>query len=103
MTPQPDMINHPPHYTYGGIEVIDVIDLLGMEFYEAQVFKYVARWKRKGGLRDLKKAQWYLNRLISNTEKKAEDEGQPVEGDGLYVGVDGSKVQREPKPDDGAE
>jgi Protein of unknwon function (DUF3310) len=67
-----DVVNHPPHYTFGSIEVIDVIDDWSLDFYEAQVVKYVARAKHKGNqLQDLKKAQ-YLNRLITNIEKTNE-------------------------------
>lgn len=69
--PRPDMVNHPPHYTTGNIEVIDFIDDKQLGFYEGQVIKYVSRAKHKGNeLQDLKKAQWYLNRLISNLEKE---------------------------------
>lgn len=63
-----DIINHPKHYTYGKIEVIDVIDALNLGFYEAQVFKYIARYRYKNGIEDLKKARWYLDRLISKLE-----------------------------------
>ena len=67
--PEADMVNHPPHYTQGKIEVIDFIDDKQLGFYEGQVIKYVSRAKLKGNeLQDLKKAQWYLNRLISNME-----------------------------------
>ena len=65
-----DMVNHPPHYARGGIEVIDVIeaftsDLRGMEAVDtANIIKYVLRWKHKNGLEDLEKARWYLNHLI---------------------------------------
>ena len=63
------MINHPKHYTFGTIEVIEVIDDWQLRFYEGQVIKYVGRAKHKGNeLEDLKKAQWYLNRLIKNME-----------------------------------
>lgn len=69
-----DMVNHPPHYTFGKIEVIDAIDDWRLGFYEGQVVKYVARAKYKGAeLQDLKKAQWYLNRLIIILEKKNEN------------------------------
>ena len=61
-----DMVNSPKHYTFGKYEVIDIIDDWQLEFYEGQVIKYVARAKHKGNeLQDLKKAQFYLNRLIS--------------------------------------
>lgn len=65
----PDVVNHPPHYTQGGVECIDAIDAaLGEDYrpyYIGQVMKYVWRAPLKGNtLEDLKKAQWYLNRLI---------------------------------------
>ena len=65
-----DMINHPPHYTQGKIEVIEAIEDWKLGFHEGQIIKYVARAKHKGNeLEDLKKAQWYLNRIISTLEK----------------------------------
>ena len=71
-----DMVNHPSHYkAKNGMEVIDVIEAFtaNLEGYEAthtgNVIKYICRWKEKNGLEDLKKAQWYLNRLIENIEE----------------------------------
>ena len=71
-----DMVNHPSHYkAKNGMEVIDVIEaftanLKGYEaIYTGKVIKYICRWKEKNGLEDLRKAQWYLNRLIENIEK----------------------------------
>lgn len=72
-----DAVNHPEHYTAGGIECIDAIeaavkDLEGEEaFLTGQVIKYMWRWKRKhreNPAEDLRKAQWYLNRPINKTE-----------------------------------
>lgn len=66
-----DAVNHPEHYTKGGVECIDAIDaavtgLVGMEAVcTAQVMKYLWRWKHKNGLQDLQKAQWFLTRLIA--------------------------------------
>ena len=66
-----DLINKPPHYTFGKIEVIDVIDDWNLGFYEAQVLKYLARHRYKGDpIGDLKKAKWYLDRLISKLDNK---------------------------------
>lgn len=72
-----DLVNHPQHYkTKSGLEAIDVIEAFtdGLQGYEAvetgNVLKYICRWKKKNGLEDLKKAQWYLNRLISKLEKE---------------------------------
>lgn len=64
-----DVVNHPPHYTQGGVECIDAIDAaLGenyQPYYIGQVMKYVWRGPFKGNMiEDLKKAQWYLNRVI---------------------------------------
>lgn len=64
-----DVVNHPPHYTQGSVECIDAIDAALGENYQAyyigQVMKYVWRAPLKGNtIEDLKKAQWYLNRLI---------------------------------------
>lgn len=68
-------INHPNHYkTKSGLEAIDVIkafteDLKGVEAVDtANIIKYICRWKKKNGLEDLKKAQWYLNDLIKTVE-----------------------------------
>lgn len=69
-SPRPDNVNHPPHYTRGNIECIDAlaaatIDLQGLDAVcTANAIKYLWRWKQKGGVEDLKKARWYINRLI---------------------------------------
>jgi len=63
-----DPVNHPKHYTFGKIEVIEVIDDWKLNFYTANIIKYVARAEHKGGLTDLKKAQWYLDRYIKQLE-----------------------------------
>lgn len=70
-----DNVNHPNHYTQGKYEVIDYIeDKLSKEelqgYCVGNVLKYVSRFKHKNGLEDLKKAEWYLNRLITNMEGK---------------------------------
>ena len=74
--PAVDFVNHPPHYqTKNGLETIDVIeafteDLTGAEATNTgNVIKYICRWKHKNGLEDLKKARWYLDRLIAHVEK----------------------------------
>jgi len=61
----PNAINHPSHYTQGKMECIEAIEGLGLPFHEAQVLKYIVRWRHKGGVEDLKKAQWFLKRLLS--------------------------------------
>ena len=68
---KPDMVNHPPHYTSGGIETIDFIEAKQLGYNLGNVVKYVSRSTLKGDqLENLKKAQWYLNREIKQLEKK---------------------------------
>lgn len=70
-----DVVNHPRHYIHGGIETIDVIkawteELTGFEaVLTGNVIKYISRWKSKNGVEDLKKAAWYLERLIEFEEE----------------------------------
>ena len=69
-----DNVNHPSHYTVGDIEVIDYIrDKLNPEefqgYCQGNVLKYVSRWRHKGGVEDLKKAQVYLGWMIESAEK----------------------------------
>ena len=67
-----DMVNHPPHYTAGGIETIDFIEAKQLGYNLGNVVKYVSRNALKGDqLENLKKAQWYLNREIKQLEAKA--------------------------------
>jgi hypothetical protein len=68
-----EQVNHPDHYNQGKIEVIDYIEDLGMgdDFCAGNAIKYISRYKYKGKpLEDLKKAKWYIERLITNYEKK---------------------------------
>ncbi len=75
-TGQEDRVNSPSHYTRGKQEVIDTIEeaiqdaptpIQGM--LQGQVLKYMLRvWLKDNPLEDLKKARWYLNRLIIKLE-----------------------------------
>lgn len=72
-----DVVNHPKHYTQGNIETIQYMEsaLTAEEFCggcKMNVLKYVSREKHKNGIEDLKKARWYLDRLISYLEKRTE-------------------------------
>lgn len=70
----PDPVNHPAHYTRGGIECIDAIaaavqDLPGKEAWlVGQIIKYVWRYRWKNGAEDLEKARFYLDRLIGEVK-----------------------------------
>ena len=58
-----DNIN-PKHYKQGKIEVIDFILDKQMNYLEGNIVKYISRYKHKNGIEDLKKALWYLSKLI---------------------------------------
>ena len=66
-----DMINHPPHYNQNKIETIDIIlditkNLPGDQGYLAgNIIKYMSRYHFKNGAEDVKKARWYINKLIN--------------------------------------
>jgi len=68
-----DVIDHPRHYADTKIETIKFIeDKLSSEGYEGylvgNIMKYISRYKKKNGVEDLKKAKWYLKRLIKQQE-----------------------------------
>lgn len=77
-----DAVNHPSHYCRDGIECIDVIKATtkGMNaftaFCQGNAIKYLFRWQYKNGVQDLKKARWYIDKLIeiqeSSVNKKKE-------------------------------
>ena len=66
-----DMVNHPPHYNKAGIECIDAIKAarMGSKRTATEISKYLWRHPYKNGLEDLKKARWYLDKLIKEYEK----------------------------------
>ena len=67
-----DMVNSPPHYNKAGIECIDAISAAtgdGYEYYlQGNIIKYLWRYRYKNGTEDLKKAHWYLQKLIEEVE-----------------------------------
>ena len=68
-----DNINHPAHYTFGSIEVIDAIEGLLLPYHLGNALKYIARAGRKDPAKteeDLRKAIWYINRYIEFLGKK---------------------------------
>ena len=78
MATKNDNVNHPSHYTQGGIECIDAIKA-SMTFHEffgylkGNVIKYLWRYRMKGRAKeDLQKAKWYLNRLEEEYSKMEE-------------------------------
>jgi hypothetical protein len=71
-----DNVNHPPHYNQGGIECLEAIKAaLGdgfADYLRGNVMKYLWRCEHKGGVEDLKKAAWYLDRAIKEMEVSGE-------------------------------
>jgi hypothetical protein len=69
-----DLVNNPPHYNQAGIECIDAILAATNHnkegYLQGNILKYVWRYEYKGGLEDLQKAQWYLNKLIEVYKEK---------------------------------
>lgn len=63
-----DVVNKPHHYTCLNPEPIDLIESWKLDFHEAQVVKYISRWRNKNGVEDLKKCEFYLKRLIAREE-----------------------------------
>lgn len=74
--PVDDPVNHPAHYTAGGVECIDAIEAALCSYKDpikawlvGQVIKYVWRAPLKGNaLEDMKKARFYLDRAISKED-----------------------------------
>ena len=62
-------VDHPRHYTAGGVECIDALKAatVGLQGIQAvcaaNAIKYIWRFSRKNGAEDIDKAIWYLNRL----------------------------------------
>ena len=76
-----DNVNHPKHYGQGDIECIEYIaDFLSYDEYvgylRGNVAKYLHRWRYKNGLEDLKKAQWYLSKLVEEVENEEDNPDQ---------------------------
>ena len=69
-----DPVQHPIHYNQGGIECIDAIKAatVGKNGIEAvcvaNVIKYLFRYEAKNGIEDVRKARWYIDRLIQELE-----------------------------------
>ncbi len=63
----------PDYYKRGNIEVTDFILDQSMSFLEGNIVKYLVRHKEKSGINDLRKARWYLDKLIEEQLKHGEE------------------------------
>lgn len=74
-----DFVNHPQHYTYGDVEVIDYIEQVIQDYPPVIAFsignaiKYISRANRKASKEDLEKARWYLKRAYDKWEEAANE------------------------------
>ena len=76
--PTNDAVQHPSHYTQGGIECIDAIKASMTadgfcDYCKGNIIKYIWRWRDKGGVEDLRKASVYLGWLINAAEGKRKE------------------------------
>ena len=71
-----DLVNHPDHYTVGGIETKDFIRAKVADYasyLEGNIIKYVTRYRHKGTpVQDLQKAEFYIKELIEYATKKGD-------------------------------
>jgi len=68
-----DDITNPEHYCAGfQIEPLDYILKNGLDFLEGNIIKYISRYDMKGGVKDLNKAKFYLEKLIERETRKNE-------------------------------
>ncbi|MCE5003223.1 DUF3310 domain-containing protein [Staphylococcus pseudoxylosus] len=73
-----DIVNKPSHYTYGKIEIIEIVEQVTatypvkIAFSIGNALKYISRAPFKNGVEDLKKAVWYLDRAIKKWESDGE-------------------------------
>jgi len=68
-----DDITKPEHYCAGfQIEPLDYILKNGLDFLEGNIIKYISRYDMKGGVKDLNKAKFYLDKLIERETRKNE-------------------------------
>ena len=76
--PTNDAVQHPSHYTHGGIECIEAIRASMTadgfcDYCKGNIIKYIWRWRDKGGVEDLRKASVYLDWLINAAEEKRKE------------------------------
>ena len=64
---------NPTHYRQGKSEVIDFILDQRMDYLTASVQKYLSRWRFKDGICDLRKARWFLDKLIEQQVENSEE------------------------------
>ncbi|WP_204206406.1 DUF3310 domain-containing protein [Mammaliicoccus sciuri] len=70
-----DNVNHPSHYNFGDIEVVDFIEQVtkhynsDVAYHIGNAIKYISRAPHKNGKEDIAKAKWYIERAFDNWDK----------------------------------
>ena len=77
-----DTVNKPAHYNQGSIECIDAMQIVLTPeeyrgFLKGNAIKYLWREETKGGIEDLRKAKWYLDRLIEHRDESPKSAEAP--------------------------
>lgn len=63
-------VDHPSYYNRGAIEAIEIIEDWDLGFHRGNIIKYILRSTQKSGKKeDLKKAKWYIKRLLQGEEE----------------------------------
>jgi uncharacterized protein DUF3310 len=64
------------HYKGHPFEPVDIAEAYQLDFNEGNVVKYLLRWRKKDGIKDLRKARYYIERLISLEELRLREDGE---------------------------
>lgn len=96
------------HYK-GDIQHWDLAAARGYDYFQGQITKYVDRWKKKGGIADLKKAQHFLQKYIELEESNIYSDrptnindarcGEATQASSLVAGFANSEKPSPQKPD----
>lgn len=87
------------HYKVMKIQPIDYIEANELGFHEGNVVKYVTRWRSVDGLKDLEKAEWYIQRLIENAKQAALDAVQQKFNEARPPSGEAQFAEAEPEPE----
>lgn len=67
--PEVELLSTPMHYNYNGIQPLEMIKELQLDFVRGNIIKYLSRYRWKNGLEDLKKMQYYSRYLVDNFDE----------------------------------
>lgn len=64
------------HYKGFPFEPVDIAEAYQLNFNEGNIVKYLLRWRKKDGIKDLRKARYYIERLIGLEERRLQEAGE---------------------------